>query len=141
MLGTDESLALDGTNTVVLGIWGGYHQNSVVVPSHGRIVTCLALTGCDNQLSVGEPKRKLWLSGVNLWTWLPPGWLGPCALSRSSLGTGETPSPPKSNKNGHPPSPLGRMSTLCFLLLQSLGCCLCSLHWPEDIRAHIQSPH
>ena len=55
-------------------------------------------------------------------------------------GLERCPPPPQSNKNVHPPSPLDQMSTFCFPLRQSLGHCPCSLHWPEDVIAHIQSP-
>ena len=69
----------------------------------------LALTGCDTQMLAGEPERNQWLCGPNLWTWLPPGWLGHCALSRSSLGTGEMGRPPPHCQG---PAPAGSRGTL-----------------------------
>lgn len=49
-----KKITLNRTNPIALGMWNdGYHWNCVVILSHQRLVTGLALAGCVAQVFTG----------------------------------------------------------------------------------------
>lgn len=125
----DRQITLNRTNPAEPGIWGGYHQSCVIIASHERIVT--GTTRC----LLSSPNGTWWLCCPNLWPRLPPGWLGYCALSRSSLGVGEN--LPQGNKYSQPPSPQGQRGTFYFLPARSCAAISVPFLCLEDVTAHV----
>lgn len=120
---------LNRTNPVIPGIYDGYHCSYVVILSYFLIREISVFQWhwpiLPPRYLLDGPKWDPLPCGTNLWSWLPPGWLGHCIMGFPCTGENL----PHGN-NYRSPSPQGEMGTFCIPLVQLFGHCLCPLHWP-----------
>ena len=81
----NRKTTLNTTQLIIPGIWDGYHWNCVFCHNFlvqkfqcSMTLTCLAA-----QVFNGWPQMGPIAVWHNLWSWLPPGWLGHCTMGFS----------------------------------------------------------